>query len=233
MAAATFFFTGQVVQCSMGSIRRGVPMHHSAAQNSRSATRSPVRLATLCPAQSEAACRNLQGRESEESCYTSDTGLAADVSKGGGMSTGSPERHDGQRPPENDPADHEPAGTGGGLLSNLTVTIGGLMLKCKLEIERIEAASSALEVTRQAQPRIRDELLRLVRLVSSASSHPVRTLFRARLLRACPPGPARRDCGCRADATHPRSASGQPLTRPSGRRSGRWPSHVRSRPVPG
>ena len=87
------------------------------------------------------------------------------------MSTGSPERHNGQRPPGG-PADQGPAGTGGGLLSNLTVTIGSLMLKCKLEIERIEAASSSLRET-QAQPRIRDELLRIVRLVSSASSHPV------------------------------------------------------------
>jgi hypothetical protein len=89
------------------------------------------------------------------------------------MSTDSPERHDSQRPPENDPADHEPARAGGGLLSNLTVTIGGLMLKCKLEIERIEAVSSALEVTQaQTQPRIRDELLHLARLVSTAGSHP-------------------------------------------------------------
>jgi CRP-like cAMP-binding protein len=88
------------------------------------------------------------------------------------MSTDSPERHDGQRPVEGDPADHELARGGGGLLSNLTVTIGGLMLKCKLEIERIEAASSALREA-QAQPRIRDELIRIARLVSSASSNSV------------------------------------------------------------
>lgn len=87
------------------------------------------------------------------------------------MSTGSPERHDGQRLTEDSAADHEPV-RGGGLLSNLTVTIGGLMLKCKLEIERIEAVSSALKEA-QVRPRIRDELLRIVRLASPAGSQTV------------------------------------------------------------
>ena len=91
------------------------------------------------------------------------------------MSTGSPERHDG-RPPGDRPADQEPA-RGGGLLSNLTVTIGSLILQCRLQVERIEAASSALKET-SAQPRIRDELHRLTRLASSTGSQAVPDVVR-------------------------------------------------------
>jgi CRP-like cAMP-binding protein len=79
-----------------------------------------------------------------------------------------PERRDGQRPPDGGPPDHEPAKTDG-LLSNLTLTIGSLMLRCKLEIERIEAGPSAIKEA-QAWPRIREELRRIVRLASSGSS---------------------------------------------------------------
>lgn len=84
------------------------------------------------------------------------------------MSTDFPERREDQRPSDGDPQDREP-GKAGGLLSNLTLTIGSLMLKCKLEIERIEAGPSAIMDT-QALPRIRHELRRIVRLASSRSS---------------------------------------------------------------
>lgn len=84
------------------------------------------------------------------------------------MPTDFPERRDDQRPPDGGPPDREPAKTDG-LLSNLTLTIGSLMLRCKLEIERIEAGPSAIKEA-QAWPRIRDELRRIVRLVSSGSS---------------------------------------------------------------
>ncbi|HEV2931621.1 MAG TPA: hypothetical protein VGY96_00655 [Streptosporangiaceae bacterium] len=84
------------------------------------------------------------------------------------MSTDFPEQRDNQRPSDGDPQDHEPA-EAGGLLSNLTLTIGSLMLKCKLEIERIEAGPSVAKEA-QARPRIRDELRRIVRLASSGSS---------------------------------------------------------------
>jgi len=78
-----------------------------------------------------------------------------------------PEPDDIRRPPDTGPAHHD-SDDRGGLLSNLTLSIGRLMLKGKLEIQRVGAVGSEPAQT-QASPVLRNRLSWRPRLGISAT----------------------------------------------------------------
>jgi hypothetical protein len=95
--------------------------------------------------------------------------LVADVAEGRGMYRpgGFPERDDIRRPPDTGSADRD-SDYRSSLLSNLTLSIGKLILKGKLEIQRVRAAGPEPAQTR-ARPVLRDRLSWRPRLGISAA----------------------------------------------------------------
>jgi CRP-like cAMP-binding protein len=76
------------------------------------------------------------------------------------MPTAFPEPHDMRPVPDTGPAGHDSAPRGG-LLSNLTLSIGTLIFRCRLEVERVNDLGSMPAVT-QTRRVIRDRLRRFL-----------------------------------------------------------------------